>query len=78
MAINASGVRDTDRVLKINKNTVINTLKKKENSIVQVNQNFQIPTVDTTIELVCEETEIDEQWSFVENKSNQRWILVCR
>jgi len=30
MAINASGVRDTARVLKINKNTVISTLKKKK------------------------------------------------
>ncbi len=29
MAINGSGVRDTARVLKINKNTVISTLKKK-------------------------------------------------
>ena len=29
MAINSSGVRDTARVLKINKNTVINTLKKR-------------------------------------------------
>lgn len=28
MAINGSGIRDTARVLKINKNTVINTLKK--------------------------------------------------
>ena len=28
MAINSSGVRDTARVLKINKNTVIRTLKK--------------------------------------------------
>jgi len=28
MAINSSGIRDTDRVLKINKNTVISTLKK--------------------------------------------------
>jgi len=30
MAINGSGIRDTARVLKINKNTVINTLKKKQ------------------------------------------------
>jgi transposase-like protein len=30
MAINGSGVRDTARVLKINKNTVISTLKKVE------------------------------------------------
>ena len=28
MAINASGIQDIARVLKINKNTVINTLKK--------------------------------------------------
>ena len=29
MAINASGIRDTARVLGINKNTVMSTLKKK-------------------------------------------------
>ena len=40
MAINGSGIRDTARVLKINKNTVINTLKKKAKTIVQVNPNF--------------------------------------
>jgi transposase-like protein len=28
MAINGSGIRDTARVLKINKNTIIRTLKK--------------------------------------------------
>ncbi len=32
MAINSSGIRDTARVLKINKNTVINTLKKGRQS----------------------------------------------
>jgi len=73
MAINSSGIRDTARVLNINKNTVINTLKKKESSIVHVNPIFQIPTADARIELVCEEAEIDEQWSFVEKKANQRW-----
>jgi len=25
-------------------------------------------------ELACEEAEMDEQWSFVGNKSNQRWL----
>ena len=30
MAINGSGIHDTARVLKINKNTVISTLKKKK------------------------------------------------
>jgi transposase-like protein len=37
MAINGSGIRDAGRVLKIDKNTVINTLKNKANSLVQVN-----------------------------------------
>ena len=32
MAINGSGIRDTARVLHINKNTVIATLKKKASS----------------------------------------------
>ena len=27
-----------------------------------------------SVQLTCEEVEIDEQWSFVKNKSNQRWI----
>jgi len=26
------------------------------------------------LELACEEAELDEQWSFVGNKSNQRWL----
>ena len=30
IAINSSGIRETARVLKINKNTVINTLKKRK------------------------------------------------
>ncbi len=57
MAINSSGIRETAGVLNINKNTVINTLKK-ENSLVQVNPNFQIPTADAHIELACEAAEI--------------------
>jgi transposase-like protein len=39
MAINGSGIRDTARVLKINKNTVISTLKKAS-ALVQVNPLF--------------------------------------
>ncbi len=37
MAINSSGIRDTSRVLGIDKNTVISILKSKEDSLVQVN-----------------------------------------
>jgi len=35
---------------------------------------LQTPAADTKIEFICDEAEIDEQWSFVEKKSNQRWI----
>lgn len=78
MAINSSGIRDTARVLKIDKNTVISILKSKEDSLVQVNPiflsgNTESP-LDVRLELVCEEAEIDEQWSFVGKKSNQRWL----
>jgi hypothetical protein len=78
MAINSSGIRDTARVLKIDKNTVISILKSKGDSLVQVNpiflsENTETP-LDVRLELVCEEAEIDEQWSFVEKKSNQRWL----
>jgi DNA-binding transcriptional regulator LsrR (DeoR family) len=63
MAINSSGIRDTARVLKINKNTVIRTLKKKQNNIVQVNPMFLTMNTDVALEVrlerVCEEAELD-------------------
>jgi len=30
--------------------------------------------MEVRIESACEEAEIDEQWSFVQTKSNQRWL----
>lgn len=78
MAINSSGIRDTSRVLGIHKNTVISILKSKEDSLVQVNPLFLQTHTDTPLdvrfELVCDEAEVDEQWSFVGKKSNQRWL----
>ncbi len=77
MAINGSGVRDTARVLKISKTTVMSTLKKKSSSIVQINPNIQKITEEqgpVRLQLVCEEAELDEQWSFVGKKSLQRWL----
>jgi hypothetical protein len=52
-----------------------------KDSLVQVNpiflsENTETP-LDVRLELVCEEAEIDEQWSFVEKKSNQRWLWRC-
>ncbi len=78
MAINGSGIRDTGRVLKINKNTVINTLKNKASSLVQVNPKiFELSAsgeLNVRLEEACIEAELDEQWSWVGNKSNQRWL----
>ena len=78
MAINGSGIRDTAKVLKINKNTVITTLKKKADRIARVNPNFHTinpdKNMEVRIESACEEAEIDEPWSFVKKKSNQRWL----
>jgi len=43
-----------------------------------VNPNFQVlnaaGNLTVRLEHACEEAEIDEQWSFVGNKSNQRWL----
>jgi insertion element IS1 protein InsB len=43
-----------------------------------VNPNFQVLNASgnlvVRLELACEEVEMDEQWSFVGNKSNQRWL----
>jgi len=81
MAINGSGIRDTSRVLNISKTTVICWIKKKATKLVQVNPNFQIfkegQPREVTLKPFCEEAELDEQWSFVGRKSNQRWIWLA-
>lgn len=78
MAINGAGIRDTSRVLGINKTTVISTLKKKGSGLVQVNPNIRKIGISSDrnihLGLVCQEAEIDEQWSYVREKSNQRWL----
>ncbi len=66
MAMNSSGVRETARVLKVGYNTVLRTLKK-----LALKQVTTIPFDLAHIELICE---VDEQWSFVGKKKNQRWL----
>ncbi len=39
-----------------------------------MNPKYPFKSVLSDVELICEEAEIDEQWSFVGSKSNQRWI----
>ena len=68
-----AGIRDTAQVLKIDKNTIISTL----NTLVQVNPKLSElganSGLEVRLEVACE-VEMDEQWSYVGNKSNQRWL----
>ena len=79
MTINGSGIRDTSRVLMISKDTVISTIARQEKKLVSVNPNIRqllAEKSDMTANILpaCEEAELDEQWSFVGRKSNQRWL----
>jgi insertion element IS1 protein InsB len=77
MALNGSGIRDTARVLRVSPTTVINTLKKKESGLQQVNegllQRLDAEQVQVIVHKV-EAAEVDEMWSFVGSKSQQRWL----
>ncbi len=77
MALNGSGIRDTARVLGISQNKVIETLKKKESELHSINLNLlnelqDLENREVTLKKV--EAEADEMWSFVGNKSQQRWL----
>ncbi len=83
MTLNASWTRDISRVKKISPETVMNTIKKQETSIVKVNQQVinEINKNKAIIKIVrldelesALESELDEMWSYVENKTNQRWL----
>ena len=77
MTLNGSGVRDIVRVLGVSSATVIKVLKKKEPSLTQVNANLlkrlDPEQVDVILSKV-KEAEVDEMWSFVGSKSQQRWL----
>jgi len=77
MSLNASGVRDTARVLPISTDTVLRELRKKEAVLKSVNTAL-LRTADPEEILVdieqAGEAEVDEMWSFVGKKGNQRWL----
>jgi IS1 family transposase len=77
MALNGSGIRDTARVLRVSPTTVITTLKKKESSLQHVNEGL-LQRLDTEqVQVIVhkvEAAEVDEMWSFVGSKSQQRWL----
>ena len=77
MTLNGSGVRDIVRVLRVSSATVIDVLKKKEPTIKQVNErllkSFDLAQLDIILRQV-EAAEMDEMWTFVGSKSQQRWL----
>jgi hypothetical protein len=73
MTLNSSGVRDTGRVLKISKDTVCSVLKKTANTnpyflMCSELYNYAHLEVDQHFS-----AEMDDFWSFVQHKGNQRW-----
>ena len=77
MALNGSGIRDTARVLEISPTTVISELKKKELCLESVNravlERLNSNQVIVDIQKV-DDAELDEMWSYVGSKENQRWL----
>ncbi len=77
MAMNASGIRDTARVLKISPTTVTAKLKAQGRRLSQVNTAFlrSLCPRQTMVKIArVEEAEGDEMWSFVGSKSRQHWL----
>jgi insertion element IS1 protein InsB len=77
MSLNASGMRDTARVLRISTDTVLRALRKKAAALASVHTAL-LRTVNPA-EIIVDiqqagEAEIDEMWSFVGKKGNQRWL----
>jgi transposase-like protein len=82
MAVNASGIRDTARVLEISPTTVIETLKKADKLTDNINRKLLEKNGKEGIEIDIVpinaiDVELDEMWSFVEKKSNQRWLWLA-
>lgn len=76
MSLNGSGTRDIARVLGIDKNTVTARLKKIETQAVNpyVIDKQEAHRLALLGEIICLAVSIDEQWSYVKSKANQRWL----
>jgi len=77
MSLNASGMRDTARVLRISTDTVLSALKKKEALLASVNTALlrTLNPEQIVVDIAqAGEAEIDEMWSCVGNKGHPRWL----
>jgi insertion element IS1 protein InsB len=79
-AMNASGIRDTARVMKISPTTVIERLKQQASKLVEVNLNYlkalsaeEKKKIRPKMCLV-QEAQADEMWSYVGKKEQQYWL----
>jgi IS1 family transposase/transposase-like protein len=75
-ALNSSGVRDTARLLHISPHTVLSNLRNMAEKVQQVNvvKLKQVEKQKIRVRIEKIETEMDEMWSFVGKKDNQRWL----
>jgi insertion element IS1 protein InsB len=77
MSLNASGVRDTARVLQVSTDTVLSELKRKEATLESVNTALLHTLNPDEIAGAIEragEAEMDKMWSFVGKKGNPGWL----
>ena len=73
LTMNSSGVRDISRTLQINKNTVISELKKTRFTNPYLPDMIEAKQFERLEVVINYTAEMDEFWSFVETKTNQRW-----
>ena len=77
MTRNGSGGRDITRVLQVGPTTVIKELKKKAPALSPVNKSVVeggCPDPITVEVRRGEAAEVEEMWSFVGSKAQQRWL----
>jgi hypothetical protein len=77
MSRNASGVRDTARVLRMSTDPVLSELKKKDAALESVHTALRRPFPPDAVTVAIEragEAEMDKMWSVVGKKQDQRWL----
>ena len=77
LLVNGNGTRAISRILRIAKDTVTDIIRGFESDVWYVNHDYLNANKEKKIdvELVpVDEIEMDEMWSFVQNKSQQCWL----